>query len=554
MEKSGSGNKEKSGEGEMRKIKIISLFLLSFMILELRCADHVSFALDNNAVLSLSKQIIEAKSREELYPYFQELKELYFKENRYSELVDFLRSIGSQKEPSAPFIDYYTALARYSQLKYLESTQSWDEYFSKGNDYRDDITASAKNVIKAAPNTEPLNIYARLILWQFHNDQQDAFAESSRAELMNALSEYSAKALYIKPIKDAADALLSYGEKGESSRLYKMYVSKLFVSTKDPDELRQIASDFYKEGNLELSESVYDTYIEQIAKTYPKEQLVPVLINIARDFAYKDEGINDPSYAEKIFKKIGSQGMNDAFDEELSYLRALNAEKSKDFQAAKGLYLDLLERFPQTKYTDEAHFKVAIISSFILKDPKTGKDYFLMLSAKENSSPQVIASFYYLGLLAQWENDPEKAVEYYNELIEKSGGEFPETTAAAEERISEITDSVPLEYNLKTFLDLSLRTESPAFESGRAELTSSKRLVNKGEAVEISCVPYGVQSGCMQVEVQYLWSGDTGTAKPALEAASFNTSYAQPGIKLVSLVIVSPGGILDRSIEIIDVR
>jgi hypothetical protein len=57
----------------------------------------------------------------------------------------------------------------------------------------------------------------------------------------------------------------------------------------------------------------------------------------------------------------------------------------------------------------------------------------------------------------------------------------------------------------------------------------------------------------MQVEIQYLWSGDLGSAKPPLEKSEFNTTYVQRGTKEINLVIVSPSGVLDRSIELVDV-
>ncbi len=514
---------------------------------------HYCFAQDNNKLVILSKQIIESKNNEELYPFFEELKDSYFQENKYSELVKFLESLSQQKNTLEPFVNYYTALARYYQLKHLEKTQDWDEYFSQGKNYRDQITTSIQKTLDSTNAKDALNIYSRLLLWQFHKDQQDAFVESSLSDLMNAISGYAKDTQDIKPIKEAADKLLSYRERGKSKEVYQIYVQKLVGSVKEDKELESIALEFYKEGNLELSETVYDVYIERITKTYPKEKLIPILINIARDFSYKDEGQKDASYAEKIFKKIEETGTKDAFAEELTYLRAFNAEKMKDYPKAGDLYLDLLQRYPQTNYTDEAGFKVGIISTYILRDIKTGRDYFEKLAQEETLSPQVISSLYQLGLLSQWENDLVTAKDYYNKLVEKAGNDFIETVTLAKQRLKEITKSKPIEYNLKTFLDVSLKVENPAFETARVDLNSSRYRIKKDESTNISCTPYNVESGCMQVEIQYLWSGDLGTAKPPLEKSEFNTTYAQSGTKVINLVIVSPSGILDRSIEIVDV-
>jgi hypothetical protein len=58
----------------------------------------------------------------------------------------------------------------------------------------------------------------------------------------------------------------------------------------------------------------------------------------------------------------------------------------------------------------------------------------------------------------------------------------------------------------------------------------------------------------MQVEVQYLWSGNIGTSKPTLTESNFTTTYIQPGTKEINLVVVSPSGIIDRSIVMVDAQ
>jgi hypothetical protein len=512
-----------------------------------------AFALDNNTLVTLSKKIIEANNNDQLRVSFEELKELYYKENKYSEYADFLKSLKQQKESLSAFTNYYTALTRYNQLKYLEKIQNWDEYFAQGNNYRDQITQSGQKAIQLTTPKDPLNIYSRLILFQFHKDQEDNFTESSLSDLSGACLEYSKDAKDLKPLKDVADKLWEYGEKRKSKELYQIYVNKLIGLVKEDKELADIAAEFYKNGNLELAETVYDVYVERISKALPKEKLIPVLFDIARSFSYKDEGQKDPYYAEKIFKKIEEIGTKNAFDEESAYMRAFNALRMKDLPKAKDLYLGLATQYPQTKYADEAYYKAGIISAYVLRDIKAAREYFEKLAGEPGLSPQVISGLYNLGLLSQWENDLTKAKDYYNKLLEKAGNDFTETVSMAKERLKEIIETKPLEYNLKTFLDISLKAENPPYEATKVDLSLSHYKVKKGEAIDLKCTPYSVQSGCMQVEVQYLWSGDLGNVKPPLEKPQLNTAYAQGGTKEINLVVVSPSGVLDRSIEIVDV-
>ncbi|MDD4980051.1 MAG: hypothetical protein PHC54_02105 [Candidatus Omnitrophica bacterium] len=539
----------------MRKIKykLIKAFLIFIFAYSLQLTAYSLFAQDADKTAALMQQIIEVKTNTDLYAPFEELKNLYFQENKYSEFIESLGPLLTKKEASAPFVNYYTALSRYSQLKYLEETQNWDEYFNKGNTYRDELNLGLQNTIASTNAKEALNLYAKLLLWQFHKDQQDVFADAAFTDLLNTASEYAKDTQNPKPIKDVADKLLAYAEKNESRQLYRLYVEKLIASVKEDKELENIALGFYQEGNLELSEALFDAYIERISKESPKDRVLLALIDIARKFSYREDGTKDAAYAEKIFAKIEEIGKKDAFSEELKYLRAFNAQTLKEYAKAKDFYLDLLQRYPKSAYADEANLKAGIISTYILRDIKAGRDYFSILVQKEPLAPGGILSLYQLGLLSQWENDLEKAKGYYRQLLEKAGENFPETTALARERLKEIEEAKPLEYNLKTFLDLSLKDEYKIFDMTKLDLKASLAKARKGQGINFSTSTYAGESGCMQVEIQYLWSGELGATQPATQEQAFDTAYNQAGTKIISLVVASPSGIIDRGIVILDI-
>jgi tetratricopeptide (TPR) repeat protein len=545
-------------QSEKRKTKVQSLKFFLVLSFSFACFSVLSFTLtfaqDNNKLVTLTKQIIEAKGNVDTYLAFEELKGLYFKENKYNEFVELLNSLTNQKKTLEPVVNYYMGLTRYYQLKYLEEKQNWDEYFSQGNTYRNEISSSLQKTIDTLSAQDVLNIYAKLILWKFHRDQQDAFSESALSSLVDSISMYAKDTTNLVPIKDVAGELVSYGEKGKAKELYRIYVDKIVASNVKDDELNNIALGFYKEGNLELAEAIYDAYVARITKSAPKEKLVPILIDIARSFSYKDEGLKDVFYAEKIFQKIEEIGTKDAFDEELIYMRAFNLEKAKEYPKTKDLYLDLVKRYPKTSHAEEANFKIAIIYTYILRDIKTGRSYFEGLAQKETLSPQVISSLYQLGLLSQWEEDFGKAKEYYNKLMEKAGSNFQETVALTKERLKEIGEVKPIEYNLKTFLDISLKEENAIFDATKVDLRASSYNVKESKEVNIESTTYTAESGCMQVELQYLWSGHLGNTLPSLDASSFNTAYTEPGTKEINLVVVSSTGIIDRNIDMIDVR
>ena len=426
----------------------------------------------------------------------EELKVKYFTQNQYNEFIEALNNFKNKDKLIQPCLNYYRALGRYQQLKYLEEKQSWDDYFANGNTYRDQIVENAKRVTDQVPSSDPLKLKSMLLLWQFHHDQQDAFKEQALADLMAELNVYAKESGDPELIKDTADKLLAHEEKSNARLAYKLYVNKLVASQMMDSQLKKTAALFYKDGNLELAESLYDIYIEKISKTLTTEGLIGELFEIASLFVYKPQGLYDMAYAEKIYSKIDGLGKKDVFNQESIYLRAFNLEKLKDYKKAEELYLQLTELYPGTKYYDEAIYKVAMINAYALENLAEARKYFGILTAKTVFSPHVIYSFYQLGLLAQWEGNLNSAKDYYNLLLKNSADNYPSITTQAKDRLKEIEENRQISYNLKTFLDLSLKNDNTLAEMGKAELRASNYLLEKSQKFTVSSLVDMPQSGC----------------------------------------------------------
>jgi len=547
----------------------VFVFILGLTLL-LYASSPALTAEENERVGVLKQKISEAKNSAELYPYLEELKGIYFKDNAFSDFIAVLQSLGVRGGEMELIAAYYTALTRYRQLRYLEESQKWEEYFSSDNTYRSEVTESLAKVIAATTTNEPLHLYGRMLLWRFYRDQQDPAADAQLSDLMDEFTQYSeGGAADTAVIKNAAEVLSSYNDKIKSRQLYKLYVARLVEVTKNNAELKSAAAVFYNEGNLELAEAIYDAYIARITAAQGKAAITE-LIEIARQFSYRDRGPNDPAYAEEIFAKIEELGGREAFSEELMYLRAFNLEKAKEYPLSKDRYVNLIELFPGSARRDEAEFKIGIIYTYVLRDLINGRSYFTALSQKKDISPQIISSLYQLGLLAQWENKNEQARQYYLALKEKAGEAFLETVALTDERMRELDEGRPIEYNLKTFIDLSLRPENANFDRTKIELRSHPYRNKKDEEVNINSSYYYGETGCMQPELRYLWSGHLGVLRPLskedsqsvnrwalttpdTDQAGFPTTYIHRGTKEINLVVVSPTGVVDRNIDMVDV-
>ncbi|MCX5699641.1 MAG: hypothetical protein NTX01_08080 [Candidatus Omnitrophica bacterium] len=485
---------------------------------------------------------------------FENEKIKYFKENKYSEFINFLDSYKIADKLNQSCINYYRALARYTQLKYLEDKQSWDDYFANGNIYRDQLVESAQKVISQTDSANCLKAKSRLLLWQFHRDQQDAFAQQALEDLVTEVKVYAKLAAAdLDLIKEVADKLLAYEEKSKAREIYKLYVEGLAAQKMTQAQLKSAAAGFYKQGNLELAENIYDIYIEGISKGFTPDKFIPELFEIASLFVYKPSGLYDLAYAEEIYAKIETLGQKNVFNQGTIYLRAFNLEKMNAYKDARKFYLQLTQIYPDTKYFDEAIYKVAMISAYALADLNEARKYFGLLAAKTGFSPHVISAFYQLGLLSQWQGDLVKASSYYDLLLKNAQDKYATIAAQAGERIKEIQENKPLSYNLKIFLDLSFKNDSALSQMNKAELRSASYILEKNQNNIISSSVNMPQSGCNQVELQYLWSGDLGGANPGVTESNFVSAYADSGTKEINLVIVSPAGILDRAFIMVDV-
>ncbi|MCM8801388.1 MAG: hypothetical protein NC912_05220 [Candidatus Omnitrophica bacterium] len=526
----------------MKKKNLRFMFIFLFILF--------SGIYNSTAQENLTKSIDEINNAKELFSVLAKIQSNYLRESKYNDFIKYLQSLLSSKKNLSPVINYYLANTRYQQLKYLEENQQWDEYFSQGNIYRSQITELIQKVINNTSQKDPLHIYARLILWRFFQDMHHAFAENALKELIDSIFIYAQENNELTPIKETADLLFSYNRKQESKQLYRIYIDNLISSDIDNEELLKKAKIFFEEGNLELAELLYDTYIERIIKTFPKQELYNSLVKIAMEFVYKDYQLNDPEYAEKIFTKIEAIGLNELFEEETIYLRGFNLEKKKDYRKAKDIYIDLIQRYSQTKYLDKVLFKLGLIHTYILKEIDKGRDYFLKLSQPENPGLYGILSLYQLGLLSQWEGKLQQAKDYYQRLILNVKEEdFKEVVVLTQERLKEIQEIRPLEYNLKTFLDTCLKEE----KRYQVELKAHPYVSRKEQEVKINASVFMPESGCLQAEVNYLWSGNLGSYKPALKDSEFIIRYIQSGTKAINLVAISPSGIIDYEFDIVDI-
>jgi hypothetical protein len=88
----------------------------------------------------------------------------------------------------------------------------------------------------------------------------------------------------------------------------------------------------------------------------------------------------------------------------------------------------------------------------------------------------------------------------------------------------------------------------------KASLTAEPAAVSLNERLQARSQAMIGSTGCFAVGLEYLWAGTLGEVLPQPQEESFTTSYANPGVKDIKLVVVSPTGIVDKAFDIVDVK
>ncbi|NQU19366.1 hypothetical protein HQ550_04340, partial [bacterium] len=73
------------------------------------------------------------------------------------------------------------------------------------------------------------------------------------------------------------------------------------------------------------------------------------------------------------------------------------------------------------------------------------------------------------------------------------------------------------------------------------------------ETIKFQTNSYFTDTGCLQEDFTYLWSGQLGSNQNPFNEYQFETSYQDLGTKVVNVVLVGSSGVVDGTIEMADV-
>ena len=542
---------------------------------------------DSGRLKQLEEQILANPKGNLSLPKLEELSSLYLERHQYNQLVDFLRKLEGVAVSGCELpLGYYIGLCHYHQLRYLEETKNWQEYFDRGSLYREELFQETLKTVSLCPES-PLAIKAQVINWLEHKAQNDSLAKDALDKLISSLNNYvrqdatglsseEGKAytfgLDMEVIKETADILQREEEPALAKAAYNLYVSRLDGAKTAKEELRLAAESALESGNISLAEIVYERYIDGIKGSFSKEALVKELSVIAEQFSAAGSGrFKDMAYAEKIFTILEDSCGTGCFSGELQYSRAYNLQRLKDYSKAIQEYEKLVKNFPASLRINEAEFKLGVLYTYAPLDissnrntknnltgsqKEKGLHYWQKVIERDSDLILVVESLYHKALIGQYAQSFAAALADYSRILERinNNPDFKELTERVFKRQKEIQESKPIEYNLKTFLDVSLKGgEPPGAQTAALDLSAEPFKTTITQGVKFSLSQPQAMTGCLVPELTYLWSGDLGSAHPVVMTPEFSTNYPARGIKVVNVVVLAGLEPAGSALEMVDI-
>ncbi|MEK6567760.1 MAG: tetratricopeptide repeat protein [Candidatus Omnitrophota bacterium] len=521
---------------------------------------------DSGRLKQLEEQILANPKDSLSLSKLEELSSLYLEGHQYNQLVDFLRkqeliAVSGCELP----LGYYIGLCRYHQLRYLEETKNWQEYFDRGGLYREELFQETMKTVSLCPES-PLAIKAQVINWLEHKAQNDSLGKDALDKLISSLNNYvrqlasglsslegevSPPGLDMEVIKETADILQREGEPALARAAYNIYVGRLDDSKTTMEELRLAAESALESGNISLAEIIYERYINGIKLSFSKEDLAKELTVIAEQFRFKDM-----AYAEKISTILEDSCGTGCFSDELQYARAYNLQRLRDYSKAIQEYEKLVKNFPASPRINEAEFKLGVLYTYIISQKEEGLNYWQKVIERDSDLILVVESLYHRALINQSGRYFDMALADYSKILERvnNNPDFKELTERVQIRQKEIQESKPIEYNLKTFLDLSLKKEGIIESQASAlDLTAEPFKTIRDREIEFSLNQPQIMTGCLVPALIYLWSGDLGGIYPVPVTPEFSAAYQIKGVKVVNVVVLSALEPVGSALEMVDI-
>lgn len=242
------------------------------------------------------------------------------------------------------------------ELTQWESEGDWENFFEKKEEYQTKINT----ILDSIPENSPKAFRAKYLAWKvslvFSGASRQAF-DTFIISTRNIENPSKEDLAFIESVIADLGGMERERLKSRVSSIYK----ELLKSTAAPIELKRQATKLYSEGDVDSSAALFRSYFNSFEET---EITFAELTNII--YMFVDDGLNekvDALFAEELFVKLFELQDGNA-SEDIFYLRAYNLERMGNYAAASSFYTKLLEKYPESLYSDEIKSRIDYIDQY----------------------------------------------------------------------------------------------------------------------------------------------------------------------------------------------
>ncbi len=492
----------------------------------------------------------------------EKLSQEYFAKNDYDGFFKYVKEALAKKEVQKAEGNYYLALARQKNIEYWQEKKDWEGVYDKAEGFKKDIVSCLKESEGSVKDDTALLMEIKYLKWKRLSEDSPDSSAGVFNDLVNTAQQSEGSSRNLEVIQSIASDLAKLEDKNLSRRLYEIYADKLIKANSSPELLKENAKRFLSENNTYLSKTLFNAYLKSLKedKILKAKETVQIANFFANDGS--KEGI-DPVFAEDLYKSAFSDAGVSAFDADSQYRRAFNLERMREYSAAAKEYSEFLNSFSSNSLKESVEFRLGVINAYVFKDIDTALSYFAKIIEENGSRSMVLSALYQSGLVSQHIGQSEKAGEFYKNLIDNATSrgldvEKNELCLMAKDRMTEISEGKDIRYNLKIFLDLSLKKsdekEPQAISPISVDLVAHPPKEKVGSSLRFVVTTSNPQTGCMTPAYSYEWSGETGSISNIPNSPEITTDYASDGIKVVNVVVVGPQGPEGAAFEMAEIE
>jgi TolA-binding protein len=293
-------------------------------------------------------------SGEEAPAILEKLSRKFFEKKGYGQFASFLEDFRSSYSDSKyiGIVDYYIALAGWTNLEYLADSGLWEFYYAEKTRGLDEILNRLKLVEERTRGTDT---YLKVLYleWLIHNDLLSGNENVALERLEEAIKSYSESIrdagllfVYSKQLKAECEIQLS----DKLLREYTSNVLKYMDTERKASLLKRKAESSLGSGDFGHAKILYDAYLDVMVRDYSEEDAsfaIMELANLYRRRSFFDESI-------EVCERLVKEFPNSELADDAAYTIGVSLKEKKSYSRAIKAFRDFILDYPESDLSKSA--------------------------------------------------------------------------------------------------------------------------------------------------------------------------------------------------------